>query len=264
MAARHALCVGINAYPNAPLQGCVNDANDWAKVLTETGYMVTTLLDRAATSGAIIDTLKGLVQKARFGDRIVFTYSGHGSWVPDRNGDESDGRDEVLCAVNYEYGGYITDDEIQEIIDLKKFGVRVTVISDSCHSGSVNRLVGLVPHVDYRKSRFIHPGTFLPGSQIGRIERIDQREARTAPRATSKSVLFSGCGDEEYSYDAYIRGRYNGAFTEAAVSALRKNPGINPPTYNVWHKAVRAVLPNESYPQTPQFYGTRWQRSWRL
>ena len=97
--AKRALCVGINDYPgtNSDLSGCVNDANDWAKELKTRGYQVTSLLDKQATRRAMIDGLTKLVTGAVAGDSLVFTFSGHGSWLPDDSGDEPDGRDEC-CA----------------------------------------------------------------------------------------------------------------------------------------------------------------------
>ena len=53
--AKKALCIGINNYPGThmDLQGCVNDANDWAGVLGARGFKVATLLDDQATKAAI-------------------------------------------------------------------------------------------------------------------------------------------------------------------------------------------------------------------
>lgn len=220
MGQTYALCVGINAYPNAPLQGCVNDARDWEELLREKGYHTILLLDSIATKRTILETLRFLVEKARFGDRIVFTNSGHGSWIPDMSGDEPDGKDEVICAYDYESGGYIVDDELEDIFTKKRFGVRITSFGDQCFSGSSNRFIG-----PQGVERFVHPSTFLTRpEQVRRIALVNRLPARTLPR-TSKSVLFSGCSDEEFSYDGYFPevDRFNGAFTEAAIRTNLEN-----------------------------------------
>src|SRR4026207_1394823 len=84
--AKHALCVGINDYPgtNSDLKGCVNDANDWVAVLKQRGYQdVEVLLGAQAPRAGMVDALQRLIAKGKDGDTLVFTYSGHGSWLPD-------------------------------------------------------------------------------------------------------------------------------------------------------------------------------------
>ncbi|UCE47949.1 MAG: caspase family protein, partial [Phycisphaerales bacterium] len=137
--AKRAVCIGINDYPGTynDLGGCVNDANDWADLLKNEfgfGKDVQIITDSAATKDKIVKALEDLVTSSKSGDIAVFTYSGHGTWVYDQGEfDESDNRDEAICA----YDGIILDDEIREVIRKMESGVRLTVISDSCHSGGV-------------------------------------------------------------------------------------------------------------------------------
>lgn len=273
MTTKLALTVGINTYPNAPLSGCVNDATDWRDLLQERGYYVATLLDELATKKTILDALRTRVARARWGDRIVFTYSGHGSWVPDGNGDEADGRDEVLCAYDYEDGGLILDDELAEVFAARRAGVRVVVISDSCHSGTVSRFVDPSRlFIEAKKLRYVDPSTFLTRpSQVAAMTKVRALPATTAPRTSAGTVLLSGCSDEEYSYDAFINGRPNGAFTEAAIRTFRREenaanvlPAPRAPRISRWHKEIRQGLPSADYPQSPQLYASLWQRTWTL
>jgi uncharacterized caspase-like protein len=96
---RYALCIGINDYPGNgnDLAGCVNDAHDWAAALKRRGFKIKMLLNRAATGRRMRDEIAALLGRARAGDLVVVQYSGHGSFVPDRDGDEQDGMDECLC-----------------------------------------------------------------------------------------------------------------------------------------------------------------------
>ena len=89
---RKALCVGINVfknYPDAALQGCVNDAHDMASVLKEfIGFSdadITMLTDAQATKLNIMNNLKSMVDDARAGKYtyLVFSLSSHGTQVPD-------------------------------------------------------------------------------------------------------------------------------------------------------------------------------------
>jgi hypothetical protein len=62
-----------------------------------------------------------LLHKKIFADpTLLIWFSGHGSFVIDQNGDESDGYDEVICVMKEDGSGidYIIDDEIHEILKL--------------------------------------------------------------------------------------------------------------------------------------------------
>jgi hypothetical protein len=265
---RRALCVGINDYPgsSSDLAGCVNDANDWAAELGRRGYSVTRLLDAQATKDAILKHLTDLVCKAGHGDRVVFTFSGHGTWVPDENKDEPDGRDEALCPHDY-MAGVITDDELHALLTDRERAVRVVFVSDSCHSGTVARFASPTSLGPLAKGAEPPRVRFLPPDQV-----VQTREARDAvarlatlppgkrpPRPTA--LLISGCQDWEYSYDAYIQGRPQGAFSHVALAALRALPAGG--TYQQWHAMIRASLPNRFYPQTPNLAGLKYQREWK-
>lgn len=257
MRARRAVIVGINDYPgsNADLHGCVNDAMDWQQVLRGAGYDTTVLLDGDATKAAVVAALRNVVTASRFGDRVVFTYSGHGTWLPDRNGDELDQRDEALVCHDYRSGGLLTDDELHEIFSQRRFGVRGLILSDSCHSGTVTRAM-MDPLGSDRAPRFLPPVTFLSGLDLAAAERVQTMPPAGRPR--SGTVLISGCADDEVSYDVHDT-RPHGAFTFAALQALRDNPR----NLNAWYASIRRQLPSEAYPQTPQLEVRNYQRWWR-
>ncbi len=130
---KKALCIGINDYP-APinkLAGCVNDANDWRDILVQRGFEVEQLLNKAATTDSMRKKIRKITQDARAGDTVVITYSGHGSWVPDVDGDdEDDGKDEVLCPYDVQQNGPITDDELFEIFTALDDDVHAVLFSD--------------------------------------------------------------------------------------------------------------------------------------
>src|SRR5262245_1686310 len=101
--AKRALLIGINKYQiaGADLRGCVNDVEDLRNARTENhGFDkkgITVMTDSAATKKAMETGIKRLIRDSKKGDVALLHYSGHGSNVPDDNGDESDGRDETLC-----------------------------------------------------------------------------------------------------------------------------------------------------------------------
>ncbi len=252
-----ALCVGINDYPGVSndLYGCRNDAADWTEALTARGFDVRTLLDSAASGTAIRTGIADLLARSSAGDAVVITYSGHGTWVPDLDGDEPDHRDEAICPHDIAANGPLLDDELYALFGTAAPGVRTVLISDSCHSGTLTRLSR--PLGDGRcSSRFLAPSTFLtpPVAAAG----------RGLPRARPRSaaLLLSACRDTEYSYDATFSGRPNGAFTYVALGALADLPAGA--SYRDWLSAIRAQLPSQNYPQTPALQASAAQLAWPL
>ena len=255
---RYALSIGINDYPGtgSDLAGCVNDANDWAEELTKRGYQVETMLDAAATGDAIRNGIRNRLRAAGSGDTVVITYSGHGTWVPDADGDERDGRDEALCPYDLMTAGPLLDDELDDLFSDRERDVRVVLISDSCHSGTVTSLApALSPDTETPQVRFLPPSLFLDAEQSARAG----RSARVARgRARHAALLLSGCQDLEYSYDAWFGGRANGAFTYVALAALRELPAGG--SYRDWMTAIRLRLPSQDHPQTPGLLGSGSQK----
>lgn len=256
MSRRTALCVGIN-YPgtSAELYGCRNDAEDWSAALRARGYEVNTLLDDHATRAAMMAAISSIVGTAERGDTVVITFSGHGTYVADTSGDEPDGADEALCPADVFAGYVITDDELADVFQNRERGVRLVLVSDSCHSGTVARYLSAPSGAQVSRIRFLPPRSFTSNVPLG--------TPRVRSRLVSSALLLSGCRDHEYSYDAWFGGRANGAMTRAALDTLANLPAGGA-TFRQWHKNVRAFLPSASYPQSPQLFGTSTQKGWRV
>ncbi len=262
MAKRVAVCVGINDYPGTSndLSGCVNDAKDWASLLKNQFQFsnITMLLDRNATWSKVTSALQSMIKNSNKGDSLVFTYSGHGSSVPDGDGDEPDGRDEVLCL----YDKFLVDDDLRNIIGQLKDGVKLTIISDSCHSGTVTRAqlpktTGIWATIkkffnkkDYKRARYMPPQDDKVAMLVARLP----LKGRIFSTEGMKDVLVTGCTSTEYSYDAHINGKYNGAMTYHAIQSVKKNPNAS---YNDFYAELRKRLPSSQYPQTPQLEGSK-------
>ena len=235
---KKAVCVGINNYPGIfnDLKGCINDAKDWSAWLQGLGFDVSLVLDSQATKANVKTALRGLIHGTNAGDIAVFTYSGHGTQVVDAGSDEGDPYDEAICL----YDGNVIDDELRIILQGIHPQSTLVVISDSCFSGSVTRIAG-----EKAIPRFIPP--LVPTT--GRTA----RRSFLLPEAHMPEILITGCSDSEYSYDAEFDGRPNGAMTAMALRLIRQNPNA---TYREFHVALRALLPSEDYPQSPQLEGS--------
>ncbi|HEX9974564.1 MAG TPA: caspase family protein, partial [bacterium] len=231
---KKALCIGINNYPGFEndLNGCINDANDWTKLYQQFGFEVTTLLDSAARKLKIKTELQSMIWNSQAGDVLVVSYSGHGTSIPDTSGDEADFYDEAL----YVYDGAIIDDELRDIFKSIPYGVQMIVILDSCFSGTATRV--LLKGSTRKKYLELYP--------IPQLADLQKRKEFLIGE-DMKEILLAGCGDDEYSYDAYINGRYNGAFTRYAIDTIRGN--FN---YEDFMNELRKKLPSREYPQTPQ------------
>jgi hypothetical protein len=149
-----ALLVGIDQYKSntvRDLHGCVNDIRDFESVLRTTfefeGNAIKSLPNEKATKAAILSNFRmHLIDNANAGDIVVFYYSGHGSRMRDNSGDETgDGFDETIVPHDSRQGDVfdISDDELNGLVrQLLAKTQNVTVILDSCHSGSGARVAG--------------------------------------------------------------------------------------------------------------------------
>ena len=254
MKKKRALCIGINDYPgtNNDLNGCVNDAQDWAELFSRGGYEVTLLLDSMATGQAIRDGMRAIVQTTGWGDRGVVTYSGHGTNLRDVSGDEADGRDEALVPYDFQ-NGVILDDELYDIFGYKRFGAKVFFISDSCFSGTINRFFD--PGARTPKPRY------MPPQLIGLDPRPSDLPRDRAPRKSPVTTL-TGCAENEVSYDCWFGSRANGALTRTAIDSYNLMKGTSANfTLIQWYADLKGRM---TYDQHPQFLpGTPTARYWR-
>src|SRR5262245_33740369 len=105
---------------------------------------VKTLLNQRVTKAEVQKQMKWLARDAREGDRVVLHFSGHGSYTADLDGDEEDGADELICLYDMDFndpGSYLLDDELRRWTESLPPGVQLTVVLDSCHSGTGTRML---------------------------------------------------------------------------------------------------------------------------
>jgi hypothetical protein len=270
-----ALTVGCN-YPgtNNALSGCVNDKRDLEEVLDARGFdRIIGLEDNEATRENILGYLEQLIRDAKADDLVWFSWSGHGTWTVDRSGDEADRRDEALYTAD---GKLILDDDLYRVFTSGHRWARYVMFSDSCHSGSVNRLagpLGTMPDEEYiselskglqRRAKFLPPAEWMPDDQVEVARRVELAPARGKPRASA--LLLAACTDTQVAYDAWFNGRANGAFTYAALQALKEAEEASsvPITYRTWMWAIHTKLPSVDYDQAPRLEAGSGQRRWNV
>lgn len=260
---RRAVVVGIDHYTTGmtaaqragarwqDLGGAVSDAQAMAALLLHeyefTAAGVTMLLDRAASRRAILDSLeRTLVAAAQPGDEVVFFYAGHGSQVPNPASDEPDKRDESLVPADSNQGAEdLRDKELARIFNhILDRGARLTVIFDSCYSGSLAR--GLPPPGQPR---------FLPPATRGVVD-----AAPTGGRPEERGALIlSAAQDFELALEVHDEGGApHGAFSFALVEAMRRSP-MGEPAEETFLRA-RGLLQASDVFQQPVIAGTAERR----
>jgi metacaspase-1 len=253
-----ALLVGINKYPDAPLDGCVNDIEDMANFLVDQCHYkekeIRLITDKRATTSAIKVRLAWLTRDLKAGDRIFFHYSGHGAQVPTRNPEgEVDGLDEVICPVDFDWedNHMIRDKEFAKLFADVPSGVEFIWISDSCHSGDLSRALP-PPRVHYR--RFPVPADIRWRQVTFAKERKRQTFGFSRSVESLNVALISGCRSDQEAADAVFDGRFNGAMTYYLLKTLNSPSGLVMPL----SKLVPTVVDNLSqngYQQKPKVEG---------
>ena len=268
--AKRAVLIGINKYqmPGADLQGCVNDVKNLSGALkTYYGFAdkdMTTLTDAQATKKAMERAIKKLIRSGKKGDVLLLHYSGHGSNVPDDNGDEADHRDEILCPTDLDWKNPFRDDWLRKTLGKLRSGVNLTVIMDCCHSGTITRVIN--PLDSPRRQRFLpcpldlmatESGRKLRGALRGQLSKAPRgrRRKKDIVHANIQELLITGCRDTQTSADAHIGGSYNGALTYYLVESINEAEGKL--TYRELHQRTTAKLKQEDFDQIPQLEGRR-------
>jgi len=247
---KFAVIIGINIYDsslNADLKGCVNDAVAMHDVLVNIYKFpsdnVRVLVDKRATKKNILSRIDWLLSHTVPGDELVLHFSGHGSQVRDRDGDElNDHLDEILCPTDLNWDDPLTDDIIRHNFNKKANGVFLTFICDSCHSGSMARSIK-------QEDRFISPPIDI---QIRNNVDTPINRLNKEIKSYQEYVLLSGCKDNQTSADAYIEGKWQGAMTSYLINTIKSNSNKN--WINI-HEDITATLNTNGYTQEPQLTG---------
>ncbi|MDX1468276.1 MAG: caspase family protein [Acidimicrobiia bacterium] len=264
---KKAFLCGVNRYviPGSDLRGCVNDVQQMRQVLVELFEFaeedISVVTDLDATKSNIESGLTDLVTGATPGDVLYFHFSGHGSNVPDDDGDEADERDEIFCPTDLNWQDPLRDDWVRTLLDPLPAGVNLTFVSDCCHSGSITRALA-APDATVRERYLpcprdiwaVESNAELTGSVRGERR---ARESAAGPTDVKDvdltEVLLTGCRADQTSADAYIEGDYFGALTHSLLASLRDTGGDI--TYGALHAQVLERLADRGFSQTPQLEG---------
>ena len=231
------------------LSACEFDAKDMNALAKAQGFTTRTLLTPQATTAAVIGAIQQAAATLRSGDIFFLSYSGHGGQVPDTNGDEADGQDETWVMFDRE----LVDDELYALWGRFAAGVRIVMLSDSCHSGTVARFMPTFLRANAGmvmppKSRLMPPDVALKTYRRNKalydgIQKTVGASEKARVRATV--LLISGCQDNQLSMD----GNRNGLFTEKLRKVWRGGKFTG--THKQFRNKIAALMPAS---QTPNYF----------
>lgn len=251
------------------LAACEFDAKDMAALATGRGIKARQLLTKDATRAKVLAALRAAAKTLVKGDFFLLSFSGHGGQVPDVSSEEADKLDETWCL----YDAQLIDDELYQELGRFATGVRILVLSDSCHSGTVVRAgpPGSLVLPPEMRSKMMPPSVAMRTYEAHRsfYDKLQQdvagsegevraepdevlatltvstRLTKIARRFRARAVLISGCQDNQSSYD----GQHNGAFTARLLTVW--NRGNFDGNYATFHAHIKAGMPAI---QTPNLF----------
>lgn len=239
------------------LQACEYDAKDMQTIAEGKGFESTIMLSKEATAEAVTEAIRQAAGELDKGDLLFLTYSGHGGQVPDTNSDEKgDGNDETWVL----YDRQLVDDELFSLWAGFDPGVRIFVLSDSCHSGTVTRDLfdALVPQIVEKGMvdaasprtkdlpRDVQDATYRANEDLYR-QIQSSHESGGDIDVRGSVILISGCQDNQLSLD----GDRNGLFTQTLLGVW--DDGNWKGGHRRFWKAIGAKMPPT---QSPNFFRT--------
>lgn len=287
--ARYAVLIGIDAYPDNPLKGCVRDVNEIKTQLllkfpamhmqTFTASLpndsTTTVLfenpESWPTYHNILSSLDWVAFDAKLGDSVYIHFSGHGASLPRHS--ESFDSDLALVVL-----------EIHEIVSVRYLrglqlarrlkrmaekGLKVTLVLDCCESGSVMRGDDdlAVRSIAYNAS----VDAMYPMQDEGMIQFDNDKDTSTHRTASLRPnwlvdphgyTILTACGPTERAQEIQlnISGERHGALSYFLLNAFARLDGAEVKSQHMYYhlcarfRETRHMRQNE---QNPMFYGNR-------
>ncbi|MCC6410711.1 MAG: S8 family serine peptidase [Saprospiraceae bacterium] len=232
-----------------PLSGCISDMEKMEALAKTKGFSTQTMRNSEATREAILQFLVEQSGELDKNDILLITYAGHGAPIPDQDGDEADLHDESWVT----YNGFLLDDELNRHFTLFKEGVRILVVSDSCHSGTMNRYLsaarsGLpMPRGSAQKARFLPLDVVKKilndNKQPARALRLKMETARAKEEYKAAILLLAACQDDQYAMET----TNGGVFTNHLVELVSANGKTY--NYNDCISTIREKMPVTQIPK---------------
>ena len=237
-----------------PLDTCEQDAKEMQSIALSQNFKSSfLLLSENATRDAVKSAIESASRELKEGDILLVSYSGHGGFIADISGDEEDGLDETWCL----YDAQLLDDELNQLWTLFNEGVRIFILSDSCHSGTVAKARN-EPEVDTKlfkkkllsyevgKNIYFANKDFYRNLEI-EVGDVDEKEIKASIK------LFAACQDPQVSYTLMLA--ENSIFTAKVKEVWNKGQFVG--TYEEFFEMVKEKVSSLDFlptVQTPNLY----------
>ncbi len=215
------------------LRAAVNDAEYMLSMAQNRfGYTRSEiLLNEQATTYNVEHILGEYAKSLEPGDILLLSYSGHGGQVEDPDW-MAKGEDEPIDSTWCLYDRQLIDDEIFALFKTFKPGVRILVVSDSCHSGTVTRVLDESDEtkLEAEIAALMQKHGFLPKTlspdEASKVQaknydtyRKVQEKLRKASKHNTNDIgaavmLFAACQDHQVAYDGLQHGRFTSALKQ--------------------------------------------------
>ncbi|HAJ62502.1 MAG TPA: peptidase C14, caspase catalytic subunit p20 [Cyanobacteria bacterium UBA8543] len=277
-----ALLVGINAYQDAPLRGCLIDVDMQRQLLINRfGFNpndILTLTDGQATRQGILTAFEEhLIKQAKPGDVVVFHFSGHGSQVVDPDKDFPDGLNSTFVPVDRLFSpstrtqGGVVQDIMGHTLFLLMSALQtedVTVVLDSCHSGGGTR--GNIKVRSLRggsQHQAVNAEQEYQQQWLSKLKLSPDEFKRRRRLGVAKGVVIASAKREQLAADAAFNDFFAGAFTYTMTQYLWQQTRNNP-VVSVFANVARTttkssftrqepvveVKPNSNYDRRPVYF----------
>ncbi len=145
---------GPGCCDSSTLASARDNAKTMARIARDRGFWVREpLLDAAVDSAAVLGALRGAACELWPGDILLVTYAGHGCQKPGAF-PAIETHDQAWCLPDR----LLLDNELEMAWENFRPGVRIVVVSESCHSGTIagpplSPKMGFAEHPAFRAAR---------------------------------------------------------------------------------------------------------------
>lgn len=226
---KKAVLIGINYKgQEGALSGCINDINNIKDILINNCDYNPNNVKILSEETSILPNRKNIEENINWlvsnllpNDVLYLHYSGHGSYIKDTSGDETDGKDEVIIPLDYQSKGVITDDWLfTNLVSKIPQNVTLWAFMDCCHSGTMIDLKYNYKSMCQYKNGKVNSKTVYNPTEWNDKFAFSIEKTKDV---VGNIYLFSGCLDSQTSADAHIENKYQGAFTYCFVQLLKGN-----------------------------------------
>jgi hypothetical protein len=291
----YALLIGINAYPETPLKGCVRDVlgikKHLEKIADSNNVHIRTLTadlpddtrnhlpieeqESLPTRNNVIDAMEWTISRAKEGDFVYIHYAGHGTafrpGVGKGSFSEFSNRSTGDLALNLleedtskicYLRGYELTSRLRDMVDKKLI---VTVVLDCCFSGGVMRNDTSIRYRDYDP----HIDAAYPPTSGANICSEDEPRCSTFRDASLRLnwlvnphgyTIFTACGPTESSGERRIGDQVHGLLSYFLAELFEKLGGIGGTQHYIYQRLrarFRNTRESHRHSQNPMLYGNK-------